>query len=262
MGNQYRQAGLPDEEAMEAQRVLGRGMARYVEAITALVGAVGARGRHRRARAGRPPRGGLDDAAAARRPVARARLRAAPARGAAAGGRSPAEQLASGRLDSGRDCAVGLRRPRRLHRAGRDDPGRGARQRRRPALAAGRGGGRAAGEDRQGDRRRGDARLARAGARWSRPALRLVEGSEGEEGCRRSAPAIAYGPAVNRWGDWYGSTVNVASRLTSRARPSSVLATEAVRDARDGGYEWSFAGEKKLKGLSAPLRTYRARRRG
>jgi adenylate cyclase len=38
IGNQYRQAGLPDEEAMEAQRVLGRGMARYVEAITALVG--------------------------------------------------------------------------------------------------------------------------------------------------------------------------------------------------------------------------------
>jgi class 3 adenylate cyclase len=38
-----------------------------------------------------------------------------------------------------------------------------------------------------------------------------------------------------------------------------VLATEAVRDAAEG-FEWSFAGEKKLKGLSAPLRTYRARR--
>src|SRR5215216_686034 len=38
LGNQYRQAGLPDDEAMEVQRVLGRGMARYAEAIRTLVG--------------------------------------------------------------------------------------------------------------------------------------------------------------------------------------------------------------------------------
>ena len=89
--------------------------------------------------------------------------------------------------------------------------------------------------------------------------LRLVEGSAGEDGLPAIRAGIAYGPAVNRWGDWYGSTVNVASRLTSRARPLSVLATEAVRDVADG-FDWSFAGEKKLKGLSVPLRTYRARR--
>ena len=92
-------------------------------------------------------------------------------------------------------------------------------------------------------------------------ALRLVEGSDGQEGLPAIRAGIAYGPAVNRWGDWYGSTVNVASRLTGRARPSSVLATEAVRDAA-GGFEWSFAGDKKLKGLSVPLKTYRARRPG
>ncbi len=35
----------------------------------------------------------------------------------------------------------------------------------------------------------------------------------------------------------------------------------AVRDAvGDAAYSWSAAGEKKLKGLSAPVRTYRARR--
>jgi class 3 adenylate cyclase len=38
-----------------------------------------------------------------------------------------------------------------------------------------------------------------------------------------------------------------------------VLATEAVRDAADG-YEWSFAGAKKPKRLSSPVRAYRARR--
>ena len=89
--------------------------------------------------------------------------------------------------------------------------------------------------------------------------LRLVEGSDGAEGLPAIRAGIAFGPAVNRWGDWYGSTVNVASRLTERARPASVLATEHVRDAA-GGFQWSFAGEKKLKGLSAPLKTYRARR--
>jgi hypothetical protein len=39
-----------------------------------------------------------------------------------------------------------------------------------------------------------------------------------------------------------------------------VLTTETVRDAVADGYEWSYAGEKKLKGLSVPLKTYRARR--
>ena len=91
-------------------------------------------------------------------------------------------------------------------------------------------------------------------------ALRLVEGSDGQDGLPAIRAGVAYGPAVNRWGDWYGSTVNVASRLTGRARPSSVLATEAVRDATGGGFEWSFAGEKRLKGLSAAVKTYRARR--
>ena len=35
--------------------------------------------------------------------------------------------------------------------------------------------------------------------------------------------------------------------------------TEAVRDAAGDGYDWSYAGEKKLKGISSPLKTYRAR---
>jgi adenylate cyclase len=73
---------------------------------------------------------------------------------------------------------------------------------------------------------------------------------------------VAYGPAINRWGDWYGSTVNVASRLTARARPASVLVTENVRERAGNGYAWSVAGPKRLKGLSAPLRTYRVRRDG
>jgi adenylate cyclase len=70
---------------------------------------------------------------------------------------------------------------------------------------------------------------------------------------------VAYGPAINRWGDWYGSTVNVASRLTARARPASVLATDAVRDRTGDRYRWSAAGAKRLKGLANPVTTYRVR---
>ena len=56
---------------------------------------------------------------------------------------------------------------------------------------------------------------------------------------------------MNRWGDWYGSTVNVASRLTTRARPASVLATEDVREAATTATLWSSAGDEAAQG---PLR--------
>ena len=71
---------------------------------------------------------------------------------------------------------------------------------------------------------------------------------------------VAFGPAINRWGDWFGSTVNVASRLTGRARPGAVLVSDTVKECiGDDTFIWSEAGEKKLKGLNKPLKTYRPR---
>ena len=90
--------------------------------------------------------------------------------------------------------------------------------------------------------------------------LELVERAEDHESLPQLRAGVAYGPAVNRWGDWFGSTVNVASRLTARARPGSVLTTEEVRDAAEDGYAWSSAGPKRLKGISEPVKTYRVRR--
>jgi len=92
--------------------------------------------------------------------------------------------------------------------------------------------------------------------------LALVERAEGEEDFPPLRAGVAYGPAVNRWGDWFGSTVNVASRLTARARPGAVLVTEPVREAAADRFDWSSAGEKKLKGLQKPVKTYRPRPRG
>ena len=91
--------------------------------------------------------------------------------------------------------------------------------------------------------------------------LELIERAEGEDGFPPLRAGVSYGPAVNRWGDWFGSTVNVASRLTARARPSAVLVSEAVKEqVGEDMFAWSAAGEKKLKGLNKPLSTYRPRK--
>jgi adenylate cyclase len=89
--------------------------------------------------------------------------------------------------------------------------------------------------------------------------LALIDRAEEEEDFPPLRAGVAFGPAVNRWGDWFGSTVNVASRLTARARPGAVLATREVRDAAEDRFDWSAAGDKRLKGLNKPLETFRPR---
>lgn len=93
-----------------------------------------------------------------------------------------------------------------------------------------------------------------------RSVIDLIDAAE-EAGLPALRAGVASGPAVNRWGDWYGSTVNLASRLTTRARPSSVLTTQSVRDTvGEDHLDWSYAGEKSLKGFAAPVKAFRARR--
>jgi adenylate cyclase len=90
-------------------------------------------------------------------------------------------------------------------------------------------------------------------------ALQLVDAVEHAE-----LPAVraglASGPALNRAGDWYGHSVNLASRVTGVARPASVLGTQEVRDAAPEAFEWSFAGRFRLKGVHEPQALHRARR--
>ncbi len=91
--------------------------------------------------------------------------------------------------------------------------------------------------------------------------LSLVEAAdaEGQEFPQLRAGA-AFGPALPRAGDWFGRPVNLASRITSVARPSSLLADDALHDTAAEGYRWSFAGQRRLKGLREPVRLFRARR--
>lgn len=70
---------------------------------------------------------------------------------------------------------------------------------------------------------------------------------------------VAAGTALGRAGDWYGSPVNVASRVTGIARPGSVLATSEVRDAAGDEFRWSPAGRRRLKNVREPVPLFRAR---
>jgi len=91
-------------------------------------------------------------------------------------------------------------------------------------------------------------------------ALRLVEMAEQEgEEFPSIRSGVDTGPALERAGDWYGSPVNVASRVTGVARPATVLATDDVRDQAQDGFKWSAAGRRKLKGVRGPVRLHRAR---
>jgi adenylate cyclase len=89
-------------------------------------------------------------------------------------------------------------------------------------------------------------------------ALALVDAVEAAELPSLRA-GLALGPAFNRGGDWYGNTVNLASRVTGVARPGSVLGTQAVRDAAAEDFAWSSAGRFKLKGVAESLPLHRAR---
>jgi adenylate cyclase len=92
-------------------------------------------------------------------------------------------------------------------------------------------------------------------------ALDLVDAADAEgEDFPQLRIGLASGAALNRAGDWYGRPVNIASRITTIARPGSVLATREVRDAGGDGYRWSSAGARSLKGVDGPVRLYRVRR--
>jgi adenylate cyclase len=92
--------------------------------------------------------------------------------------------------------------------------------------------------------------------------LKLVEITEGDNDFPRLRAGIASGPAVCRAGDWFGSPVNMASRVTAASRPGAVLAAESVRDELGdaAGFSWSFAGARHLKGIKGEPKLFRARR--
>jgi len=92
-------------------------------------------------------------------------------------------------------------------------------------------------------------------------ALALVESADEEgEGFPPLRAGLARGGALSRAGDWYGSPVNLASRITAIAYPGSVLTNEDVHEAAENEFRWSFAGERRVKGVEGRVKLFRARR--
>ena len=90
--------------------------------------------------------------------------------------------------------------------------------------------------------------------------LALVDAADNEgEDFPQLRAGLAAGPSLRRAGDWYGRPVNLASRMTGKARPSSVLATEEVKDRAEEDFKWSFARKRKIKGITDEVPLYRVR---
>jgi adenylate cyclase len=92
--------------------------------------------------------------------------------------------------------------------------------------------------------------------------VKLVEVVDTDNDFPRLRAGVASGMAVSRAGDWFGSPVNVASRVTGVARPGTVLVADSVWDAvGDGGqFDGSFAGARRLKGIKNEVKLFRVRR--
>ncbi len=67
-------------------------------------------------------------------------------------------------------------------------------------------------------------------------ALEMVRrGADPEDSYPSVRAGLAHGEVVNRLGDVFGPTVNIAARLTSVARPGSVLVDRGAHEALSGG---------------------------
>ena len=71
------------------------------------------------------------------------------------------------------------------------------------------------------------------------------------------------GPVVFQDGDYFGQTVNIASRIAEYARPGEVVVSEEVVTASaDAELDFREIGPVELKGVSTALRLYRSSRPG
>ncbi|MBB6627840.1 adenylate/guanylate cyclase domain-containing protein [Nocardioides sp. KIGAM211] len=92
-------------------------------------------------------------------------------------------------------------------------------------------------------------------------ALKMVEkGADEDDFFPAVRAGVAYGEVVNRLGDVYGPTVNIASRLTSVARPGSVLVDAGAYEQLSGRTSDADGDERESDPGSSAFRFRRMRR--
>jgi adenylate cyclase len=86
-------------------------------------------------------------------------------------------------------------------------------------------------------------------------AWHLVDAFGGEAGVSPHA-GIGFGPVIARGGDYYGSVVNLASRIAGVAVPGEILVTEELAQAAstsETALSYEPAGRRMLKGFNDPI---------
>lgn len=90
--------------------------------------------------------------------------------------------------------------------------------------------------------------------------LEIVDASE-EAGLSPARAGVAAGPVIERDGDYFGRTVNLASRLVDVAGPGEVMVSaEAADMVKDGSVGLDDRGTHDLAGVTAPTSVFVARR--
>jgi len=93
-------------------------------------------------------------------------------------------------------------------------------------------------------------------------ALEMVAGVA-EAGLPPAHVGLHAGPVIFQEGDYYGQTVNVASRIADYARPGEVIVSQEVVDASAGAaVAFREVGPVELKGVSGAMRLHAASRPG
>lgn len=108
----------------------------------------------------------------------------------------------------------------------------------------------------------GDAVLAHVGD--AARAICLAECVIGDLGARHGALGVRVGmhsgPAVNRRGDWFGASVNIAARVAGEARADQVLLTaqtvELAGAHQNPAHSLQRLGPRQLRNVSQPVDLY------
>jgi adenylate cyclase len=89
-------------------------------------------------------------------------------------------------------------------------------------------------------------------------ALEMVAGVA-EAGLPPAHVGLHAGPVIFQEGDYYGQTVNVASRIADYARPGEVIVSQEVVDASSGTeVSYQEIGPVELKGVAEAMRLHAA----
>jgi adenylate cyclase len=87
-------------------------------------------------------------------------------------------------------------------------------------------------------------------------ATTLIAAVEREQDLPPVRAGVARGLALRHEGDWYGATVNLASRISSVAPAQAILATREVCDSAGERFRGEPWKQLKLKGIGEPVALY------